>query len=123
MADGLEKDGKVEVGEEENEWVEYDAEFKPIEHPMEPLEEDQPVKCPMPDSSLLNEGKNTLKEPLGDEFLSMEEPLQDNEESIPLQADRKRHHKIHQDSSIQPPFWGSQYNIFQVFQQCKDFSS
>jgi hypothetical protein len=31
-----------------------DMEFWPVEHPMEPPDEDRPVKCPMPDSSVIN---------------------------------------------------------------------
>lgn len=34
--------------------VEGEVEFWPIEHPMEPSDEDRPVKCPMPDSSVIN---------------------------------------------------------------------
>jgi len=34
--------------------VEVDMEFWPVEHPMEPPDEDRPVKCPMPDSSVIN---------------------------------------------------------------------
>lgn len=34
--------------------VEVDMDFWPVEHPMEPPDEDQPVKCPMPDSSVIN---------------------------------------------------------------------
>lgn len=33
---------------------EVDMEFWPVEHPMEPPDEDRPVKCPMPDSSVLD---------------------------------------------------------------------
>ncbi|CAL9781177.1 unnamed protein product [Musa acuminata subsp. burmannicoides] len=29
-------------------------EFKPIEHPTEPLDHDQPVRCPLPDPSILD---------------------------------------------------------------------
>ncbi|KAM1064846.1 hypothetical protein ACFX15_019916 [Malus domestica] len=36
--------------------VEVDFEFWPVEHPLEPPDEDRPVKCPMPDSSVINEG-------------------------------------------------------------------
>ncbi|XP_009351599.2 uncharacterized protein LOC103943118 isoform X2 [Pyrus x bretschneideri] len=36
--------------------VEVDYEFWPVEHPLEPPDEDRPVKCPMPDSSVINEG-------------------------------------------------------------------
>lgn len=30
--------------------VETDMDFKPIEHPPEPPEEDLPIKCPIPDA-------------------------------------------------------------------------
>ena len=33
--------------------VEYEVEFWPVEHPMEPQDEDRPVKCPMPTSSVI----------------------------------------------------------------------
>ncbi|XP_061989905.1 uncharacterized protein LOC133708463 isoform X1 [Rosa rugosa] len=32
----------------------FDFEFWPIEHPSEPPDEDHPLKCPMPDSSVIN---------------------------------------------------------------------
>ncbi|KAE9450852.1 hypothetical protein C3L33_17259, partial [Rhododendron williamsianum] len=36
--------------------VEFNSDFWPIEHPMEPPDEDQPVKCPIPPhSSVINE--------------------------------------------------------------------
>ncbi|PKA61547.1 hypothetical protein AXF42_Ash018835 [Apostasia shenzhenica] len=116
-------DSQLVVGMEEREAVECDVEFTPIEHPMEPLEEDRPAKCPMPDSSLFREKKAMLKEAPAEEFQNMVEPLMENEESFPTQADRKRHHRNDQDSSSQPAFRTLQYNIFQVFQQCKEFSS
>lgn len=34
--------------------VDFYIEFKPIEHPLEPTDEDRPVKCPMHNSSVLN---------------------------------------------------------------------
>lgn len=40
---------------EDEEIVEVDFEIWPVEHPMEPPDEDRPVKCPMPaDSSVIN---------------------------------------------------------------------
>ncbi|XP_074321745.1 uncharacterized protein LOC141658900 [Silene latifolia] len=32
-------------------------EFKPVEHPMEPLDNDRPVQCPQPEPSILNDGR------------------------------------------------------------------
>jgi len=34
--------------------VEKSTDFFPVEHPMEPPDEDRPVKCPMPESSVIN---------------------------------------------------------------------
>ncbi|KAL6295305.1 hypothetical protein ACE6H2_003447 [Prunus campanulata] len=34
--------------------LEVDFQFWPVEHPLEPPDEDRPVKCPMPDSSVIN---------------------------------------------------------------------
>ncbi|MED6193648.1 hypothetical protein PIB30_021624 [Stylosanthes scabra] len=33
---------------------ENNTDFFPVEHPMEPTDEDRPVKCPMPESSVIN---------------------------------------------------------------------
>ncbi|XP_043725045.1 uncharacterized protein LOC122671723 [Telopea speciosissima] len=33
------------------------VEFKPVEHPIEPLDNDRPVKCPLPEPSILNDSR------------------------------------------------------------------
>ncbi|KAJ0970867.1 hypothetical protein J5N97_018826 [Dioscorea zingiberensis] len=43
--------------------IEIAVELKPVEHPMEPLEQDHPVQCPQPDASVLEDGR-VLKERL-----------------------------------------------------------
>lgn len=34
--------------------IEVAVEFKPVEHPMEPLDNDRPIQCPLPEPSILN---------------------------------------------------------------------
>lgn len=34
--------------------IEIAVEFKPVEHPMEPLNIDRPIQCPFPEPSTLN---------------------------------------------------------------------
>ncbi|KAK1283828.1 hypothetical protein QJS10_CPB21g00576 [Acorus calamus] len=41
--------------------TEVAAEFKPVEHPIEPLDCDEPVKCPLPEPSILNEVNLSFK--------------------------------------------------------------
>lgn len=37
--------------------IELAVEFKPVEHPTEPLDNDRPVQCPLPEPSILNDGR------------------------------------------------------------------
>ncbi|KAI7742574.1 hypothetical protein M8C21_011608 [Ambrosia artemisiifolia] len=37
--------------------IEVAVEFKPVEHPTEPLDIDQPIACPLPEPSILNDGR------------------------------------------------------------------
>uniref|UniRef100_A0A1J3JBI6 Cystic fibrosis transmembrane conductance regulator n=1 Tax=Noccaea caerulescens TaxID=107243 RepID=A0A1J3JBI6_NOCCA len=37
--------------------IEVATEFKPVEHPVEPLDNDQPIQCPLPEPSILNDGR------------------------------------------------------------------
>jgi hypothetical protein len=34
--------------------IEVAGEFKPVEHPTEPLNNDRPIQCPLPEPSVLN---------------------------------------------------------------------
>ncbi|KAK7309668.1 hypothetical protein RJT34_06583 [Clitoria ternatea] len=37
--------------------IEVAVEFKPVEHPIEPLDNDRPIQCPLPEPSILNDGR------------------------------------------------------------------
>nr|GLL44503.1 uncharacterized protein LOC109185174 [Ipomoea trifida] len=37
--------------------IELMIEFKPVEHPTEPLDNDRPIQCPLPEPSILNDGR------------------------------------------------------------------
>ncbi|XP_057448698.1 uncharacterized protein LOC130740199 [Lotus japonicus] len=37
--------------------IEVAVEFKPVEHPVEPLDNDSPIQCPLPEPSILNDGR------------------------------------------------------------------
>lgn len=34
--------------------IEVAVEFKPVEHPIEPFDNDRPIQCPLPEPSILN---------------------------------------------------------------------
>ncbi|KAF5729743.1 hypothetical protein HS088_TW20G00107 [Tripterygium wilfordii] len=37
--------------------IQVAIEFKPVEHPIEPFDNDQPIQCPLPEPSILNDGR------------------------------------------------------------------
>ncbi|KAF2305445.1 hypothetical protein GH714_005354 [Hevea brasiliensis] len=43
--------------------IEVAVEFKPVEHPTEPFDSDQPIQCPLPEPSILNDspGNSEIK--------------------------------------------------------------
>ncbi|OVA03248.1 hypothetical protein BVC80_8977g19 [Macleaya cordata] len=117
--------------------VEPESEFKPIGHPLEPSDEDHPVKCPVPDSSVLNDGE--MKERFTESMRRRAElPSVDDQSMIvvamepdPARAVRKRHHTLTCDHTTPPVFRGpplpplppQNTTIFQVLQQCNEFES
>ncbi|KAL6970077.1 hypothetical protein U1Q18_029783 [Sarracenia purpurea var. burkii] len=96
---------------------EHNTEFWPIEHPLEPPDEDEPVKCPMPDSSVIKDGR------MPEEWFSaslrkrMDLSAVMNKEGTvaaavttkepPTRAVRKRHHdaSTHEDHTILTPLF------------------
>ncbi|KAK9940269.1 hypothetical protein M0R45_016937 [Rubus argutus] len=50
----LEVTGSATVAATASHGIEVAVEFKPVEHPMEPLDNDTPIQCPLPEPSILN---------------------------------------------------------------------
>lgn len=40
--------------------IELAVEFKPLEHPIEPMDSDPPIECPLPEPSILNVSFSSL---------------------------------------------------------------
>ncbi|XP_052204912.1 uncharacterized protein LOC127809822 isoform X2 [Diospyros lotus] len=114
--------------------VESNTEFWPIEHPTEPPDEDQPVKCPVPDSSLVNEEQFCDSPRKRTELSAVV-----NKEGMmvvaaaaaepPAQAVRKRHHAAtHRDHTVvnpplrRPPVHPLPTRDFTIFQLLQPFN-
>ncbi|KAF5949928.1 hypothetical protein HYC85_011921 [Camellia sinensis] len=114
--------------------VECNTEFGPVEHPIEPPDEDQPVKCPMPDSSVMNDGRmqeerfcdSLWKRTDLSAVMNKEGMVVVAAEPPPARAVRKRHHTSTQgDHTLTPllrmpppqPLPTQNITIFQMLQQ------
>ncbi|XP_030960220.1 uncharacterized protein LOC126717796 isoform X1 [Quercus robur] len=130
--------------------VEVDMDFWPVEHPMEPPDEDRPVKCPMPDSTVINCEKRISYEQeggvnekrIGESLRKRAEatvPAAVNRQRVvavdaepPVRAVRKRHHTLTRGDYIMtptmrtpslPPLPNQNITIFQMLQQFDKFES
>ncbi|KAM5567869.1 hypothetical protein ABKV19_015779 [Rosa sericea] len=122
----------------------FDFEFWPIEHPSEPPDEDHPLKCPMPDSSVINDGGTGR---VSESNYNSSMPRKRTEVSsaafmdemvdqppvpvpVPVRAVRKRHHTLTRgggDHIISPlrrmpphpprPLPAQSITVFQMLQQ------
>ncbi|CAL9167174.1 unnamed protein product [Musa hybrid cultivar] len=119
--------GEIErKGDDDDAEVEVDGEFKPIEHPLEPPDDDRPAKYPLPFASVVND-EGELKESFSASLQTIAESSSSsssigNEERVAEQTrprtDRKRH-----PVRNHPPPPSPNYSIFQVFHQCKQFEA
>ncbi|KAL1806910.1 hypothetical protein ACET3Z_029978 [Daucus carota] len=82
-----------------NETEIHDFEFGPIEHPIEPLDEDHPVTCPMLNSSVMNNGSmqderfsNNMKKISEQQIWKEQRVTAPATEAPTLRTLRKRHH-------------------------------
>ncbi|XP_050233524.2 uncharacterized protein LOC126682011 [Mercurialis annua] len=117
--------------------VEFDVEFWPLEHPMEPQDEDRPVKCPIPaSSSIINDGR--AREESYSESLRKRAEIRTivnkqgivivDAESPPFEAVRKKHHALAEGDRIVtrtstslPPLPSQNLTIFHMLQQLDEY--
>ncbi|XP_061367055.1 uncharacterized protein LOC133310172 [Gastrolobium bilobum] len=121
--------------------VDKNTDFFPVEHPMEPPDEDRPVKCPMPESSVINDERmheNRFAESLR-KRVEISGDMADRERTVsmdteaPARGVRKRHHTLtHEGDLVMTPFMRmpplpplptQNVTIFQVLQQLDKFES
>ncbi|XP_020526156.1 uncharacterized protein LOC18439219 isoform X2 [Amborella trichopoda] len=101
--------------------VELDVEFKPIDHPLEPHDNEQPVKCPMPEPSILNDGR-IWKERLAASVRRRGELPVMKEDNVgpaesPTYSSRKRHQSHPANHVILPSFSAPEPNLIKMLQE------
>uniref|UniRef100_A0A7N0U4K0 Cystic fibrosis transmembrane conductance regulator n=1 Tax=Kalanchoe fedtschenkoi TaxID=63787 RepID=A0A7N0U4K0_KALFE len=98
--------------------IEIAAEFKPVEHPVEPLDNDQPVECPLPEPSILNDGR-IWKERLS-ASMRRKPDLPVMTEGVPLESEagEVRVRQPQSKRSILPSASAPEHSILQLLQEC-----
>ncbi|XP_024030586.1 uncharacterized protein LOC21405601 [Morus notabilis] len=101
--------------------IEVAVEFKPVEHPNEPLDNDRPIQCPLPEPSILNDGRiwkervsATVRRradlPVMKEGAASLEPESAETKPKPAQTQANR--------SILPSLSAPEHNILNLLEEC-----
>lgn len=104
--------------------IEVAVEFKPIEHPTEPLDSDQPIQCPLPEPSILNDGRIWKERVCAGERKAelsvVEEAKSNSSESkqISPQSARSR-----SDRLILPSASAPEHNFVKLLEECDTATS
>ncbi|KAL9668537.1 hypothetical protein QQ045_006071 [Rhodiola kirilowii] len=98
--------------------IEIAVEFKPVEHPVEPLDHDQPVQCPLPEPSILNDGR-IWKERLS-ASMRRKPDLPVMTEGVPLESEvgEIRIKQPQSKRSILPSASAPEHSLLKLLEEC-----
>jgi len=99
--------------------IEVATEFKPVEHPVEPLDNDQPIQCPLPEPSILNDGRiwkervSASMRKKGDSQIAKDEAAAESDGSV---AKPPRPSPVNR--SILPSLSAPEHNLLNLLEEC-----
>ncbi|XP_057833078.1 uncharacterized protein LOC131043867 isoform X2 [Cryptomeria japonica] len=99
--------------------VEPTEEFKPVEHPLEPPDKDQPVKCPPPEPSILHDGRIWKERREATARRRSELPVI-RESGLQSQGLHRRRHTVSSEHLILPSFSCPEHTILKLLDECND---
>ncbi|XP_052210837.1 uncharacterized protein LOC127813744 [Diospyros lotus] len=94
------------------------VEFKPLEHPTEPLDNDRPIQCPLPEPSILNDGRIWKERVSAGARRRADLPvMQEETPTEPPQATETRR-PPKSNRMILPSISAPEHNIIKLLEEC-----
>ncbi|AEC09125.1 hypothetical protein AtNW77_Chr2g0256391 [Arabidopsis thaliana] len=104
--------------------IEVATEFKPVDHPMEPLDNDQPIQCPLPEPSILNDGR-LWKERVSASSMRRRSDLaivqdgMDEESDVSVTSIPSRTSQCNTNRPILPSLSAPEHDLLNLLEECK----
>ncbi|KAL9246987.1 hypothetical protein vseg_020463 [Gypsophila vaccaria] len=92
-------------------------EFKPVEHPTEPLDNDRPVRCPVPEPSILNDGRK-WKERVSAEHVRRRPDLSLLKDGLVNDSAGPRSLRAETNRMMLPSVSAPEHNILNLLDEC-----
>ncbi|KAJ4959179.1 hypothetical protein NE237_026290 [Protea cynaroides] len=97
--------------------IEVNVKFKPVEHPVETLDNDRSVKCPLPEASILNDGR-IWKERMSTNPRRGYLPVMKEGADLESEAGRTKPRPAPSNRLILPSLSAPEHNIINLLEEC-----
>ncbi|OWM64684.1 uncharacterized protein LOC116192738 [Punica granatum] len=98
--------------------IEVAVEFKPVEHPIEPLDNDRPIQCPLPEPSILNDGRIWKERVSASVRRRPDLPMMKEEGSIDPETGVPGQRSVQTDRRILPSISAPEHNLLKLLEEC-----
>ncbi|KAK9144221.1 hypothetical protein Sjap_004124 [Stephania japonica] len=98
--------------------IEVAVEFKPVEHPIEPLNNDQPVKCPLPEPSILNDSRIWKERMSTTVRRSTDLPVMMEGNPLESESNGSRPRSARSNRLILPSLSAPEHNLINLLEEC-----
>ncbi|KAH1080240.1 hypothetical protein J1N35_020001 [Gossypium stocksii] len=97
--------------------IEVAVEFKPVECPTEPLDNDRPIQCPLPEPSILNDGR-IWKERVSANVRRTELPVMKDGGTLESEATGMKPQATRSNRLILPSLSAPEHNLLNLLEEC-----
>ncbi|XVE57362.1 hypothetical protein DITRI_Ditri04bG0085300 [Diplodiscus trichospermus] len=98
--------------------IEVAVEFKPVEHPIEPLDNDRPIHCPPPEPSILNDGRIWKEQVSANVRRRADLPVMKDGSTLESEASGTKPRPIHSNRLILPSLSAPEHNLLNLLEEC-----
>lgn len=97
--------------------IEVAVEFKPVEHPVEPLDNDRPIQCPLPEPSILNDGRIWKERASATVRRRGDLPVMKEGGAIESEGPAPRPRRSHSNRMILPSLSAPEHNLLKLLEE------
>ncbi|TXG54218.1 hypothetical protein EZV62_019474 [Acer yangbiense] len=98
--------------------IELAVEFKPVEHPIEPPDNDRPIQCPLPEPSILNDGRIWKERVSAGMRRRGDLPVMKEEGALEAEAVGTKPRQIQSNRLILPSLSAPEHNLLNLLEEC-----
>ncbi|KAJ9135063.1 hypothetical protein P3X46_032284 [Hevea brasiliensis] len=98
--------------------IEVAVEFKPVEHPTEPFDSDQPIQCPLPEPSILNDGRLWKERVSATVRRRADLPVMKEGGALESESPGTKPRPIQSNRLILPSISAPEHNLIKLLEEC-----